>query len=79
MWCCCVLDAVCVKLIHLQVDQLNSCKIANLYRKMGFFELLGLIVFLYFIVNIFLWLYLDSDIELFVCEKVGKPIGKELR
>ncbi|XP_037040864.1 dehydrogenase/reductase SDR family member 7-like [Bradysia coprophila] len=41
---------------------------------MGFFELLGLIVFLYFIVNIFLWIYLDSDIELFICEKIGKPI-----
>lgn len=43
---------------------------------MGFFELLGLAVFLYFLVNIFLWFYLDSDIELFICEKLGKPIGK---
>jgi len=41
---------------------------------MGFFELLGFFVFLYFIVNIFLWLYLDSDIELFISEKLGKPI-----
>lgn len=43
---------------------------------MGFFELLGLAVFLYFIVTIILWLYLDSDIELFICEKFGRPIGK---
>ncbi|XP_037040895.1 dehydrogenase/reductase SDR family member 7-like [Bradysia coprophila] len=41
---------------------------------MGFFELLGLIVFLYFIVNIFLWICLDCDIELFICGKIGKPI-----
>ncbi|KAJ6635806.1 Dehydrogenase/reductase SDR family member 7 [Pseudolycoriella hygida] len=41
---------------------------------MGFFELLGFIVFIYFIVNIVLWLCLDSDIELFIKEKFGQPI-----
>lgn len=43
---------------------------------MGFLELIGLLVCLYYIINIILWIFLDSDIELFIKEKIGKPICK---
>jgi len=42
---------------------------------MGFFELLGLFIFLYYLVNLIFWIILDSDIELFLKEKFGKPIS----
>lgn len=41
---------------------------------MGFFELLGIGVVLYYVVHIILWAVLDSDIQLFIKEKTGKPI-----
>jgi len=42
---------------------------------MGFFEWLGILVFLYYAINLILWIVLDSDIELFVKEKLGKSIS----
>lgn len=41
---------------------------------MGFFELFGVFVFAYYLLSAFLWLVLDSDIELFIKERFGKPI-----
>lgn len=41
---------------------------------MVFFELIGLAVVLYYVVNLILWLSLESDVELFIKEKTGKPI-----
>lgn len=43
---------------------------------MGLFELIGILVFLYYLVQIVSWIVLDSDIELFLKERWGKPIGK---
>lgn len=43
---------------------------------MGFLEIIGLIVCLYYLFNIICWCVLDSDIELFIKEKFGRPIGK---
>lgn len=40
------------------------------------FGLLGIVVVLYYLVSVVLWLFLDSDVELFVKEKTGKPICK---
>lgn len=45
---------------------------------MGFFEALGIFVFLYYLISIVLWIVLDSDIELFVKEKIGKPISESI-
>jgi hypothetical protein len=43
---------------------------------MDFFELIGLIVFLYYALQIVLWIALDCDIGLFVASQWGRPIGK---
>lgn len=43
---------------------------------MGFFEMVGIAVFLYYLVYLILWLILDTDVELFIKEKTGKPICK---
>lgn len=45
---------------------------------MGIFEFIGIIVFLYYLINIVLWIILDSDIELWIKERWGKPIGKNI-
>jgi len=42
---------------------------------MGFFEIIGLFVCLYYLFNIICWCLLDSDIELFIKEKFGEPIA----
>lgn len=41
-----------------------------------FFELIGISVFLYYLISIILWCYLDSDIELWLKERWGKSPGK---
>lgn len=43
---------------------------------MGVFEFIGIIVFLYYLINIILWIVLDSDIELWLKERWGKSIGE---
>lgn len=43
---------------------------------MGFFSFIGISVVLYYVVQLILWIILDSDIELFVKEKFGQPICK---
>lgn len=43
---------------------------------MGFFQLIGIVTFLYYLISILLWIILDTDIELFVKEKFGKRISK---
>ena len=41
---------------------------------MGFFGFIGLLVFIYYLIQIISWCVLDSDIELFILSKLGKPI-----
>lgn len=43
---------------------------------MSFFEFLGIVVFLYYLISIILWCVLDSDIELWFKSRWGKPIGE---
>lgn len=43
---------------------------------MGFLEFVGVAVILYYLVYVLLWVFLDTDVELFIKEKTGKPIGK---
>lgn len=45
---------------------------------MGFFAFIGILVFIYYVVNVILWCLLDSDIELFTRCLVGKRIGEFL-
>lgn len=42
---------------------------------MGFFEFLGVFVFLYYLINVILWIVLDADIELWFKERWGKQRG----
>jgi hypothetical protein len=42
---------------------------------MAFLAFVGIITIVYFLVRLILWTLLDSDIELFIYEKLGKPIG----
>ncbi|XP_055858469.1 dehydrogenase/reductase SDR family member 7 [Episyrphus balteatus] len=42
---------------------------------MNIFELVGLIVILYFLANIILWIVLDADIQLSFKERFGQPIS----
>ncbi|XP_059619585.1 dehydrogenase/reductase SDR family member 7-like [Phlebotomus argentipes] len=42
---------------------------------MGFFAFIGVVVVLYYLVNVILWCLLDSDIELFVRSLVGRRIS----
>jgi hypothetical protein len=46
---------------------------------MDFFELIGLFVFLYYVIQIVLWIVLDCDIGLFIASQWGKPISKQNR
>ena len=45
---------------------------------MGFFELIGIFTFLYYLCNLILWIILDSDIELAFKERFGQPICKNI-
>ncbi|XP_055375266.1 dehydrogenase/reductase SDR family member 7 [Condylostylus longicornis] len=42
---------------------------------MNILELIGIVVLLYYIINLMLWIVLDSDIELAVKEKFGQPLS----
>lgn len=42
---------------------------------MGFFEFIGILVFLYYLINVVLWIVLDADIELWFKERWGKQRG----
>lgn len=42
---------------------------------MGFFEYIGILVFLYYLINVILWIVLDADIELWFKERWGKQRG----
>lgn len=43
-----------------------------------FFEIIGIIVILYYLISIILWCILDSDIHLWLKERWGKSPGKKI-
>lgn len=58
------------------LQQVSGLWISNMLEVFELFQLFGFIVFLYYAVSVILWVILDTDIELFIAEKTGKPIGK---
>lgn len=41
---------------------------------MGFFSFIGLLAVVYYVIQLILWIVLDSDIELWIKEQFGQPI-----
>lgn len=46
---------------------------------MGFFGIIGVLVIVYYLAQILFWTLLDCDVELYIKDKLGKPICNKIK
>ena len=65
-----------MNIISVAFEVQSGLQVNKYGKTMGVFEFIGIITFLYYLINIISWIVLDSDIELWFKERWGKSIGK---